>query len=200
MTMTNFGWSYPAGAASDPYAPYNQDSIIDNEAVKEAFADYAGPYDLYRAVYKATACGASIGFTFTYFAVETVSEGPCAGEVYETRKSRTVYCDDLRTLGTWKDIDGRGDLIQQIQVSSIVEGVHEGTSTHTVECGTEDCDPDEIRKQFWDAVENVEAEAKAIWDDTHGCDTCCKHWEMEEGEMCPVWTECPECNGHGIVI
>ncbi len=28
--MTNFGWSYPAGAANDPYAPYNQtDEPID---------------------------------------------------------------------------------------------------------------------------------------------------------------------------
>lgn len=24
--MTKFGWSYPPGAANDPYAPYNQDS------------------------------------------------------------------------------------------------------------------------------------------------------------------------------
>lgn len=36
--MSKFGWSYPAGAANDPYAPYNQPDDP-NEALYEAIYD-----------------------------------------------------------------------------------------------------------------------------------------------------------------
>ena len=64
--MSKFGWSYPAGAANDPYAPYNQEDVMDNSSLITAFPDYDSPYALYRAAYKYTACGPSVGATIWF--------------------------------------------------------------------------------------------------------------------------------------
>lgn len=179
--MGIFGWSYPPGAASDPYAPYNQDDDPSNEVCEEAFADYESLYDLYRAVYKGTDCGASIGVTV---------EDPEGNR-------KTVYCDRLRELGTWDDMNKQGLLIVAFSISSIVEGVDEGTSTHTIEVGD---DSDKLSATFWEAIEAVENEALAIWNDTHGCEECAKHFGTDADELGPVWDECPNCKGKGIPV
>jgi hypothetical protein len=54
-------------------------------------------------------------------------------------------------------------------------------------------------------------DAKCIWNETHGCRTCAKHW-IAEGALyedfgptlevgdCPVWSDCPDCHGDGEVF
>lgn len=203
--MTNFGWSYPAGAARDQYAPYNQKEELTNDSLKNAFPDAYGPYDLYRQIYKYSACGPSIGFCINYWDNEIVKDGPCAGETYEVERSKWIYCDNLLSLGTWADMDRKGELVSAISISSIVEGVDDTTDTYIVDTLKLNDDPEAIAKTFYNHCDKVEQEAQAIWDDTHGCESCRKHWQSEgceydDDDMVPVWTECPHCGGSGTVI
>ena len=66
------------------------------------------------------------------------------------------------------------------------------------------------RDEYYNTLEKADKEGVAIWNDTHGCDSCLAHlggegavdeWEnpIEIGN-CPVWTECPECGGEGISL
>ena len=200
--MSNFGWSYPAGAANDPNAPYNQDEMPDNQSIKEAFADYIDPYDLYRKVYKYGSCGHSIGFAI-YGVWEDADP-----EAYDPAETRNFYCDDLRQFGTWQDMENDGYYIMGIYVGSIVEGVDQDCETLYVDWAQCDKEPDELAKEFWSACDQVANEANDIWMQTHGCDTCREHWNAEQNgfygfseyDDCPVWTECPDCEGSGIVI
>ena len=64
-----------------------------------------------------------------------------------------------------------------------------------------------VLARLWEAaVEEVNLQACAIWNDTHGCDTCHAHWleEVVENDevngAVPVWADCPDCEGDGIVI
>lgn len=192
--MGKFGWSYPAGAASDPNAPYNQGDIEDNSAVEKALEDYSGPYDVYRSTYKYTPCGPTVGFTFyAEYGQDNGEPGPAS--TYEPPENRTFYCDDLRQFGSWADLREQGLLITEMSVSSIVEG--EVTSTHYVDCDGFTFEPEDIRKAFDDAVEAVNKEANDIWNETHGCEDC---FDYPEGELHPVDPDCKTCGGHGTSI
>lgn len=202
--MSTFGWSYPPGAANDPFAPYNMEDPEDNEALKDALADFESPYELYRAVYKGTSCGPSVGFC-CYFDEGTDPDG------YPAMVSRWYYCDSLRELGTWEDMDRKGMLVTTIAVSSIVEGVEATTQTRMVEL--RDLEPSDIAERFWQAVADTDTEAGELWDETHGCATCHAHhcetlilsgfapdaFDDVIGEVA-VWPDCPECNGCGTII
>ena len=211
--MSKFGWSYPAGAGSDPNAPYNQEENPDNSDFEEQFADFDGPYDMYRSVYKYTACGPSIGF-YLYFIKEPApymdESGPASGgfgeEIYEY-----FYCNDLRQFGTWQDMRENGVLILGVGASSIVEGVDQETGWHEVEWRPFEVEPAKLREEFWECVRLVDQEAHDIWNDTHGCDWCRAHWryEWDNGLLCveymgvgstPVWADCAMCKGHGVAI
>ena len=196
--MSIFGSSYPPGAASDPFAPYNQEEQPDNSVVEAAFVDRDGPGEVYRVTYKYVDCGPSVGFRFQF------TESVPPDGIDDWGGERWVYCDDLYKFGTWKDVASRGELITGISVSSIVEGVDQCTETHVIEINPFDfeAEPDALRKQYDEAVEAVNVEASDIWNATHGCGTCCGHWlaegfdpEFEDGV--PVWDECPDCHGHG---
>ena len=200
------------------YPPeYDQDTR-DNTIVEQAFADYAGPGEMYRATYKYTDCGPSVGFCIRYFEVLPHDDYP-----HEVERERWMYCDELYRLGTWADMAHRGELIVAVSVSSIVEGVDQMTDCYEVSC-----DPDELESQatldegdnlhetlkrlFDEAVDAVNDEAHAIWQATHGCETCAKHWTSEgitEGMYGPmegcdgatnVWKDCPDCEGHGVAF
>jgi hypothetical protein len=89
-----------------------------------------------------------------------------------------------------------------VSFGSIVEGVEQTTSVHTVAypCTEQDIDR---------ALEAVEAEARDIWDLTHGCSYC--HPDGMPGEdrdpedtwlAGDTWVnpDCPRCKGEGIPI
>lgn len=96
-------------------------------------------------------------------------------------KSTYKYTD----CGAWlREVEGG------IQVGSIVEGVDQGTESHTL------LFPFDI-KEYWDALQKVEDEASRIWDETHGCEQC---GDENEFGYIPVNPDCPNCEGAGIVI
>jgi hypothetical protein len=203
------------------YPPEYDRDERDNSVVEAAFADYAGPGDLYRATYKYTPCGPSVGVCIQY--VEVIEPDGFTEYPSEVERSKWIYCDDLYQLGKWADMASRGELITALCVSSIVEGMEQTTGTIEVSC-----DPDHLALQatpeegddlhktlerlFSRAVDLTDAEANEIWDATHGCETCAAHWRDEgiaEGMYGPmegcdgatyVWKDCPDCEGHGVVI
>lgn len=196
--MGKFGWSYPPGAANDPSAPYNQtETEPDNEIVKEAFEEQSGPWAVYRVAYKYCDCGPSIGFLITTWETDD-SPDACA----DRQVSKWIYCDSLRALGTWKDMDDAGALITAISVGSIVEGVEQCTETIILDVA-EYSDGAALSSAFDDALQKVNNEANEIWLSTHGCETCAKDagldWDQTCGDV-PVNPKCPDCQGHGTVI
>lgn len=193
----------------------------DNSIVEAAFADYPGPGAMYRATYKYTACGPSVGFCIRY--LEVLPPDGFDDYPHEVERERWIYCDELHRLGTWADMENRGELIVSVSVSSIVEGVDQTTDDHDISCDPDhlalQATPDEgdnlhetLHRLFYRALELVKAEADDIWQETHGCETCAAHWASEgitEGMHGPmegcdgatnIWKDCPDCKGHGAVF
>lgn len=187
------------------------DECEDNSIVEQAFADYEGPYDLYRSVYKYTACGPSLGFTVRF------ESEPEDIEDLGREVTKSYYCDDLRKLGTWADMREHGMLVLSIGASSIVEGVdwdvpYRDVDVDADQLALKQSEDEELHETllrlFYAIVEGVDTEAAAIWNDTHGCETCADHWQRELGikggenefGYVTVWAECPDCGGHGIII
>lgn len=185
------------------YPPEYDREDLDNTYLAEAFPDTDSPAELYRQVYKFTACGAYLSVRINYF--ETLPSDE-SGYDADIERSRWVHSDELHTLGTWKDLDEKGVLITALLVGSIVEGVDFGTDDIELEIDQLDEEPEAFRKRFYAALDEVEDQAQAIWNDTHGCDVCQAHWAAEgfgDGTLdgaVPIWKECPDCEGHGIVI
>ena len=199
------------------YPPEYDHDERDNSIVEAAFADYSGPGQMYRSVYKYTACGPTVGFCIEY--IEVLPPDGFDDYPHEVARSKWVYCDDLYTLGTWSDMARQGQLILAISVSSIVEGVDQTTDTHEVSCHPDDLADEEtpedggdlhrtLHRLFFEALTRVDDEADAIWQDTHGCETCAAHWgnagpygplEGCDG-VTPVWKDCPDCEGHGAAF
>jgi hypothetical protein len=179
--MGKFGWSYPPGAANDPHAPYNQSEdpswYVTATRNAESIFRYFGAKNwgqVYRALYKGTDCGVSIGIKL------------------ESENDETYYCDDLYKF------DVKTPVVA-ILISSIVEGVDATTETVEINItkkGTRKTGT--IIKRLFAACEAVEKEAKYIWDQSHGCEDC-GVGEGEYGEFA-VNPKCKSCHGRGIVI
>jgi hypothetical protein len=131
------------------------------------------PAELYRLAYKYTDCGPAIGFKL---------EGKAP-----------IYCDSLRELGTWAEMTGRGERVEYLTVSSIVEGVD--TETETVEVP---CEPlDTLVSRWGEAIEEVNRQAKDIWNETHGCEKCGPESECGYRVINP---KCRACKGRGVIL
>ncbi|MEI6483411.1 MAG: hypothetical protein WCO62_08325 [Betaproteobacteria bacterium] len=174
----------------------------DNKYFAEAFPDADSPAELYRQVYKYTDCGAYLSMTIEYMEVS----GTCFDDYHEQIVQKTLHCDELRHLGTWKAMDERGQLVVSFTVGSIVEGVDEGTDNIEVEARRPDEEPSKYRSRFYAALKEVEDQAESIWNDTHGCESCAAYWTDQgldiddSGGLVPVYKYCPDCNGTGIAI
>ena len=174
-----FGWSYPPGAASDPYAPYNLQEIPPQYALARNNAKKILRYfsaqswgDVYRALYKGTTCGVSVGIA-------------CVGA------ERSFYCDELYKHGA-------STPVVTVLIGSIVEGVDFGCQTVEVdltERGTRRTG--DIIKRLFAACESVEAEAKYIWNETHGCPKCDIKGEWGHPAINP---KCKSCKGKGQIL
>ena len=189
------------------------DETEDNLIVEAAFADYAGLYDLYRSTYKYTACGPSVGATLRYWQEPAA---PAEPDDPGREVTKTFYCDDLRQWGTWRDLQDAGAVVVAIGASSIVEGVDWEVPWREIDCDADSLaaaaregeEPHEtLARLYWELIEEVNAEAEAFWNDSHGCETCQEHWQefgFKNGEneygYVTVWDECPDCGGHGTVI
>jgi hypothetical protein len=145
--------------------------------------------DLARGVYKYTDCGAMLG--------ALLYRG-------EDNPGQWVYGTDLRTIAP-------DEFITALSVSSIVEGVEQTTETHIIDLFDDAFEsPEQCAQAYSSALQSVEDEASAIWNESHGCPTCAKHFgnvasngiETCEGDdgMTPVWSDCPDCGGNGSCI
>ena len=166
----------------------------------QAFHDQESPYDLYRDVYKSIDCGPMVGFLVAWTECNDNGEGG-PHNPGDVDKEKWYYGDELRKLGTnWTALDDWNVKVLKISVSSIVEGVDQCTETQFVECCNVDAET--IRDDFWTAVHWVNEDAQAIWDETHGCEKCAELMDFVAwipGET-PCRTDCPECQGNGVVI
>lgn len=194
------------------YPPEYDQERLDNKYLAEAFPDAKGLGDLYRQTYKYTECGPWLSARIQYIKVlepDGFDDYPHEQEVEEW-----IHSNELYRLGTWADMDSQGILVTALMVGSIVEGVDFGTAEYELEINQLDEWPKDFAKRFYKAVEEVNDEANFIWNDTHGCETCAKHWH-DEGVLShtygsfegwdgrtPVWKDCPApaCQGSGVVV
>ena len=167
--MGIFGWSYPPGAANDPFAPYNQQEEVNIEGVKEAFSDFFGPYDVYRSTYKATDSGPMIGFLVHY--IEVIPPDGFSDYGGEVARAKWFYGDDLRQFGTWKDMEGNGIYVTAVSVSSIVEGSDAEVPATVIDIDPFEQDGEELKTAFYAAVEDVNRQACELWEEANGDDT-----------------------------
>jgi len=178
------------------------DETPDNRYFEQAFPDADSPAELYRQVYKYTNCGAYLSVQIEYY--KTLEPDGFNEFPFDKLVSKWVHCGELRRFGTWKEMDQQGVLITAMLVGSIVEGVDYGTDNIEIDAKQSDEDPAEYRKRFYAALSEVEQEAESIWNDTHGCESCAAHWVGEgidlDGEMSPIWIECPDCQGQGQIM
>lgn len=169
------------------------------EHLKAAFPDYKGPGQMYRSVYKWTTCGAGMGMYVTSVNV-----------------NKWVYCDELYKLGTWDEMRFAGKGVASLSCSSIVEGIDATTDEHVIELEDHPTAVG-LHDAFFEALDEVESEAQTLWDDTHGCPECARHWleangtreitdwkgyddERWEVADTPIWTDCKNCGGLGEPI
>ena len=136
---------------------------LDNQYFAEAFPDAKGLGDLYRQTYKYTACGPWLSARVQYIKVlepNGFDEYPHEQEVTEW-----FHSDDLYRLGSWSDMDSQGVLVTALMVGSIVEGCDQGTSEYELEVKQLDEGPEQFAERFYKTVEEVNTEAKLIWNE-----------------------------------
>lgn len=120
--------------------------------------------------------------------------GGCPAEDQEKLEGfigKVVY--KQTSCGAWVKL---GNESPGVTFGSIVEGTDQcPVSIHV----TLPCE----ERHIWAAIENIEGQAKHIWNQTHGCDHCWgpdlqpeDRWDVGR----PVDPECTKCNGEGMVI
>ena len=193
--------------------PAEENEQLDNRYLAEAFLDHDGPNSLYRHTYTHTSCS-------PYLSVEIAFWDQSSSEDYHL-KSKQIDRGELHELGTWSEMDKRGELVTAILLECFVNGANRCTETHRIEVKQLDEEPEAFVARFEAAVAAVDEEAHNIWDeaveeafaavdeeadnicdDTHGCDTCIAHFNGAEGENGghPVWADCPDCGGEGVAM
>ena len=191
--MSDMGWSqYIRGqeAAADLEEQAREQDMLPHLA---KHCDYDSPHEMYRVFYKYTACGPWVSVHVN---------------------GAWVHCQDLHKLGTWEEMLRRGDIVDEVLIGSIVEGVDQCAEESPVRLDDlrssrskkGSITKHSLRAAFSRAVERVNDDAASIWNETHGCQRCIEHWREqavcdEVGNECEaVWDECPICGGAGQVI
>lgn len=186
--MSDMGWSQYIRGLDDAAEMEIQAREQDMLPHLAKHCEYDSPALMYRCYYKYVDCGPWVSVH--------VNGG-------------WVHCGELHTLGTWEDMQKRGDIVDEVLIGSIVEGVDAEASPVPVRLDdirskrskSGNVTAHSLRSAFGAAVRAVNDEAKDIWFDTHGCEACLAHWE-DEGipGATAIWTECPECDGQGTII
>ncbi len=159
-----------------------QQTRRNSQAVFDQYADRTW-YDLYRRIHKNTACGPTIGIWFK-------------GE------TEIKFNNELQSYT-------RSRVAEIIEVSSVVEGVAQATSTERVLLnrirGIK-----QARAAMAAAVKRVDQEACEIWNATHGCSSCARSLKFTHPEtgahilggdgLTPVNPNCKKCKGYGAII
>tara|TARA_R110002051_G_scaffold65415_2_gene118660 strand:+ start:277 stop:663 length:387 start_codon:yes stop_codon:yes gene_type:complete len=113
----------------------------------------------------------------------------CGEETFEQLK-RNVY--KYTSCGAYVAEVDPPDKPKALLLSSIVEGVGDGTEIHCLYY------PFTI-DQFQDALQAVEDEASEIWKATHGCEDCDPEMDSEQG-FAAINPDCKTCEGEGVII
>lgn len=103
--MGIFGWSYPPGAASDPYAPYNEIEPPESYQTVLDFFSAETEAQCKSRIYKNTSCGAWIAFNEGGIVIGSIVEGCDFG----TATYPLYYGDDF----TSGDIQERIDAVEK---------------------------------------------------------------------------------------
>jgi hypothetical protein len=191
--MADMGWSQYIRGQDDAAHMEEQAKEQDMLPHLVKHCDYEGPHAMYRAFYKYTDCGPWVSLRVN---------------------GAWVHCQDLHKLGSWADMQRRGDIVDEVLIGSIVEGVDAEPSPVSVRLDdirssrskSGNVTRQSLRSALDHSVSAVNEVARAIWDDTHGCDTCRKHWaeggyvDASGDDLCSVWGECPDCGGEGAII
>lgn len=175
--MGIFGWSLPPGCSTLPdeeNEPSEKD-LACQRAGQRILKEFGAKNwaAVYRALYKATSCGVTIGVQFH-------------------GHDKPVYNYDLAYYGP-------NDWPLAVLVSSIVEGIDAVTDTITVSLGK----PNAV-KRVYEACDEIDRQAKDLWNETHGCNGCADEWAKEnvyfdaDDYVC-VHPKCKICGGMGIV-
>lgn len=148
------------------YPPEYDEEMLNNQYFAEAFPDANGLGDLYRQIYKYTECGPYLSAKIQY--IKVLEPNGFDEYPYEQEVEEWIHSDDLYRLGTWADMDAQGVLVTALMVGSIVEGCDFGTDDYELKANQSDEEPTQFTKRFYEAIEEVNAEAISIWNDTHG--------------------------------
>lgn len=117
--------------------------------------------------------------------------------------------ENVRVL---RRVERAGRLYLTLRLAAPVRRMDKGSVTVSGYCEGTDADCPEHGLDFpfsegeFDAVvEAADADGCDLWDDTHGCEDCATHLgiPVEDGvpaEPCPVWKECPSCEGQGVAL
>ena len=142
-------------------------------------------YGIYRAIYKGSECGVSVGFL--------VSGLP---EHHPARRSENpvwVYCDSLSKLGNIAELLRSGVLILGVCITGYVEGCDIDLQPHIL---TRTRKRTVTADDIWNAVKESDSEASDLWDETHGCEDCGPEDEFGNRHINP---KCQSCHGDGVI-
>ena len=97
------------------YPPEYDQENLDNQYFAEAFPGAKGLGDLYRQIYKYTACGPWLSAEIQYIKV-LETDGFSGDMPYEKEVVEWVHSDDLYRLDTRADMDSKGVLVTALMV------------------------------------------------------------------------------------
>jgi hypothetical protein len=132
-------------------------------------ARYESPYEFYRATYKYTDCGPSVGLRITYATEGDGDPGP-DGTFLGREVEEWVYCSDLHRFGTFAQMSESGMEVTGLLVSSIVEGTDAEVPARTLEDDKAFVDAEAFWSAWHTLVAEVDADADDIWNATHAAE------------------------------
>jgi hypothetical protein len=205
--MSKFGWSYPAGAANDPFAPYNQEESpclvcgldVDNCQCPECpeCREHGNPK-----------CVINQGKEWGHAAaLKLMDEFGCdsLGEFYRRVYKSTGCGPTVGFLLSWTEYNDNGESgpeatydeekiewvycedLYESTLDALKHGVEViGVSVSSIVEGIDPC-TDTVTLEgseftipaFWQAVEDTDEQANEMWMETHGCEQCAKLWQAE---------------------
>lgn len=153
----------------------------------------ASLFGIYRALYKVSTCGVSVGFL-----VSGLSNSHPARPVYGNKPQQDdpiwIYCDSLQSLPLLRDMPSGFVSVVGICITGYVEGWDGELERHILKATrSRSLTVDHI----WRALNAADEEAGDMWDATHGCPDCGSEDEFGNRGINP---QCKTCHGEGMIL
>lgn len=149
-------------------------------------------FQIYRAAYKASDCGVSVGFLLTGLPPDSLAR-PRYGNKPAADDPIWIYCDGLLHLPSLEHLYVEGMRVVSICVTAYVEGV----DWHFDPILVKHANKRATVSDFWAAVNLADSEANDVWLDTHGCEQCGSAGETGYRMVNP---DCLACGGQGVIL